>query len=183
MRRDNASNHITDLINCAKRLKSKGRVPGRLTLDMLGYHAELCDALKLHPKVDIEANPSLRAAFEAFGLDPQEPENWRLLLALLAGAFFVPKRKRGGQEVWDSRALWQLLTDFWEVKHQNPQMKSEEKLCEKLTKKKRYNEYSRNTLRKMLYRARDPADNDILKLVLEEPDPIARADLMRELST
>jgi hypothetical protein len=93
MRRDNASNHVTDLINCARRLKSKGRVPGRLTLDMLGYHAELRDALRLHPKVDIEANRSRRAAFDAFGLDPKEPENWRLLLALLAEAFFVPKRK------------------------------------------------------------------------------------------
>jgi hypothetical protein len=183
MRRDNASNHITDLIACAGRLKSKGRVPGRLTLDMLGYHAELRDALKLHPKMDIEANPSLRAAFEAFGLDPRDSDNWRLLLALLAEAFFVPKRKRGGKEVWDSRALLRLLMDFWEVKRQNPQLKSEEKLCEKLTKKKGYNDYRPNTLRKMLYRARDPADNDILKLLLEEPDPIACADLMRKLST
>jgi hypothetical protein len=151
---------------------------------MLGYHAELRDALRLHPKVDIEANRSLRAAFDAFGLDPKEPENWRLLLALLAEAFFVPKRKRGGKEVWDSHALWQLLTDFWEVKRQNPDLKSEEKLCEKLTEKKGYKgKKSPKTLRKMLYRARDPADNDILKLLLEESDPIARADLMRKLST
>jgi hypothetical protein len=84
---------------------------------MLGYHDELRDALKLHPKVDIEANPSLRAAFEAFGLDPREPDNWRLLLALLAEAFFVPKRKRGGQKVWDSTALWRLLIDFWEARN------------------------------------------------------------------
>jgi hypothetical protein len=91
--------------------------------------------------------------------------------------------KRGGKEVWDSHALWQLLTDFWEVKRQNPDLKSEEKLCEKLTEKKGYKGKSPKTLRKMLYRARDPADNDILKLLLEEPDPIARADLMRKLST
>jgi hypothetical protein len=183
MRRDNASNHITDLINCARRLKSKGRVPGRLTLDMLGYHAELRDALRLHPKVDIEANRSLRAAFDAFGLDPEEPENWRLLLALLAEAFFVPKRKRGGKEVWGSHALWQLLTDFWEVKRQNPDLKSEEKLCEKLTEKKGYKGKSPKTLRRKLHAARDPAHNDVLKLLLEERDPIARAELMREYFT
>ena len=56
-------------------------------------------------------------------------------------------------------------------------------MCEKLTEKKGYKGKSPKTLRKMLYRARDPADNDILKLLLEEPDPIARADLMRKLST
>lgn len=63
-------------------------------------------------------------------------------------------------------------------------MKSEEELCKKLTKKKRYDKYNCKTLRKLLYRARSPGENDILKHLLEEPpDSIARTDLLRMLST
>ena len=132
MRRDNASAYLDGLIAAADRLmRVQPRWSGHITLVLLGD----ADAHRLSPPTDVEKNLSLRAAFEAFGFDHRKPYHWRLLTALLAEAYFVATRPRGGTKYWDSRKLCQLLADFAAVKHANPDVRAAEKVCERVKKK------------------------------------------------
>ena len=167
MRRDNASNYLTELIACARRVKAKGRVPGRFMLADLDL-ADL-DALRFSRFTDVERNASLRAAFEAFGLDPNDPDNWRLLLALFAEAYFVPRRPRGGKRVWDAGRLCQLLADFAAVKDKQENRgrpKGEIYVLVKRAFPKRYGKISAATIRDRLQDARNPDKNSVLGAVL-----------------
>jgi hypothetical protein len=110
-RRDNASNHLTKLIASARRLKRKGW-KGHMTLALLGDR----DAHQLIVSTEVERNFSLQSAFKDFGLDPRDADHWRLLAALLAEAYYVARRSRGGKKRWDARQLCQLLADFAAVK-------------------------------------------------------------------
>jgi hypothetical protein len=166
MRRDNASNYLTDLIAIVRRLQ--GRWFGHMTLGLLGDP----DVRRLLPPIDVNQNPSLRAAFEAFRLDPKNDAHRRLLLALFAEAYFVASRPRGGIEYWDSRKLCQLLADFAAVKKTNPDV-SDGKICELVKKKfaKRYAGQSATTLRRKLQDARNPAKNWYLSSTLRRVPP------------
>src|SRR5262249_61281084 len=59
------------------------------------------------------ANSPLRKAFQKFELDPDDPFNWRLLLARLAMIFFasVPARPRGARPKWDEHRRMLFETD------------------------------------------------------------------------
>src|SRR5262245_56705377 len=132
MRRDNASKYLDDLIAAAQRLKRvKPRWPGHMTLAFLGDP----DAHRLSPLIDAEQNPSLREAFERFGLDPKDDAHWRLLLAIFAEAYFESRRPRGGIEYWGSGKLCQLLADCAAVKKLNPDVRAAGKICELVKKK------------------------------------------------
>ena len=167
MRRDNASKYLDDLIAARQRLK--GRWSGHMTLALLGD----LDAHRLSPPTDVEQNPSLREAFEKFGLDPKDDAHWRVLLALLAAAYFESRRPRGGMLYWDSRKLCQLLADFAAVKKTNPDMRADEKICELVKEKfaERYAGQSAKTLRRKLADARDPAKNWYLSSTLRRVPP------------
>jgi hypothetical protein len=184
MRRDNASNYLTDTIASARRLK--GRWPGHMTLGLLGDS----DAHRLSRSIDVKQNPSLQAVFEEFGLDPKNLDHWRLLLALLAEAYFEPRRPRGGVKKWDGHKLCQLLSDVAEVKRTNPDVRTDGKRCE-LVKKRFGNRYTRQsvkTLRRKLQDARDPTRNSVLGDLLKAPPPRgmtveeARAFMIEEIA-
>jgi hypothetical protein len=187
MRRDNASAYLDGLIAAADRLKRvKPRWSGYITLALLGD----TDAHRLSPPTDVEANPSLRAAFGAFGLDHREPYHFRLLAALLAEAYFVASRPRGGTMRWDGRRLCRLLADYAAVKKQNPDVRADEKICALVKKEfsKRYAGQSAPTLRRKLQDARSPAKNWILSSNLRRArkpgitDKKARAYVIEQIS-
>jgi hypothetical protein len=169
MRRDSAGNYLTRLIAAARRLKGRWRrrtLRDLIDFDLIGDP----DLRRLRPNIDPQENQSLRAAFEAFeDLDPSEPEDWRLLLALFAEAYFVPSRARGGTRQWDGSRLCQLLADFAVVKKKkgNQELK-DGKICElvKTTFPKRYRDVTAVTIRRRLQDARDPTQNEILGDVL-----------------
>ena len=157
MRRDNASAYLDGSIAAAQRLK--GRWPGPMTLGLLGDP----DAHRLSPSTDVEQNPALQAAYHDFGLDPKDRKHQLLLLALFAEAFFLPGRPRGGIKYWDNRKLCQLLADDTAVKKANPDVRTDEKICELVKKKfgERYAGQSAPTLRRKLQDARSPAKNSV----------------------
>ena len=169
MRRDNASKYLDDSIAAAQRLKGvKPRWSGHITLALLGDP----DAHRLLPPTDIEQNPSLREAFEKFGLDPKDDAHWRVLLAIFAEAYFESRRPRGGIKHWDSRKLCQLLADFAAVKKTNPDVRADEKICELVKRKfvKRYDQRA-PTLRRKLQDARSPAKNQVLSSIISGMPP------------
>jgi hypothetical protein len=162
MRRD--KNYLTRLIAAARRLRGYWQGQG-VPLSLIGD----LDLHRLRPNIDPRNNQSLRAAFEAFDLDPGKPEHWRLLLALLAEAFFVPRRRRGGTKQWDGPRLCQLLVDFAAVKKKKGnQALTDGKICElvKTAFPKRYRDVRAETIRRRLQAARDPAANEFLGDVL-----------------
>jgi hypothetical protein len=167
-RRDNASNYLTGLIACAQRLKGRNWSGATTPLTLIGDR----DLRRLTPDIDVN-NPSLHAAFETFGLDPSEPNNWRLLLALLAECFFVPKNQRGGEK-WTSEQLCQLLADIGAVKKANPDIKGDSKICDRVKEQfDRYAGIRAGTIRRKLQDARNPKHNRWLGKILEahKPDP------------
>ena len=48
-----------------------------------------------------DSDELLRKAFDAFGLDPANPFNWRALLWAFAHAHFAPPRKKGAPKQWE----------------------------------------------------------------------------------
>jgi hypothetical protein len=109
--KDGPSKHIARLIEEAKPLKGYQWNGGWVSLTLLGDLSALRAAHKLRRNTDLNKNPALRAAFEAFSLDPSKQEDWRLLLAWFAEAHFL-KRGPGKEKRWDEDALCQLLVDF-----------------------------------------------------------------------
>ena len=63
-----------------------------------------------------DSDELLRKAFDAFGLDPANPFNWRALLWAFAHAHFAPPRKKGAPKQWDDGKWCRLLSNFGEVK-------------------------------------------------------------------
>jgi hypothetical protein len=61
---------------------------------------------------DIPADAPVRKAFQAFGLDPIDPFNWRLLLMGLAAIFFArAARPRGARPKWNEHRRMLFETD------------------------------------------------------------------------
>jgi hypothetical protein len=172
MRRDNAANYLAHLIAAARRLRGRGRWQGQgIPLSLIGD----LDLHRLRPNIDPQNNQSLRAAFEAFDLDPGVPEHWRLLLALLAEAYFVPRLRRGGTKQWDGNRLCQLLVDFAAVeKKKGNQDLTDGEICKcvKADFPKRYRDVKAETILRRLQAARDPAANEFLGNVLRALPPV-----------
>lgn len=171
MRRGNASRYLTKLLRAARRLR--GQWPNEdgfqgIPLAMIGDPDYRC----LSRSVDVERNPALRAAFDAFGLDPARPDHWRRLCALFAEAHFVSHRGPGQHKKWGGEELCQLWADFAAVK-QKHQDEDEEELRKRLRKDARYRRLTTGTIRRRLQDARNPKYNDILRdvLVAHKPDP------------
>ena len=115
MRRDNASAYLNSLMPLpADRLKRvKPRWSGYITLALLGTLMRTGS----RPPPMLKPNPSLRAAFGAFGFRPPGTAyHFRLWQAPLAEAYFVASRPRGGTMRWDSRWLLSLLADYTALK-------------------------------------------------------------------
>jgi hypothetical protein len=167
--KDGPSKHIARLIEEAKPLKGYQRNGGWVSLTLLGDLSALRAAHKLRRNTDLNKNPALRAAFEAFSLDSSKQEDWRLLLAWFAEAHFL-KRGPGKEKRWDEDALCQLLVDFRAAKKATKgKLKGE--IYKFLAKRKnfngRYADMTANAIQRNLRDARDPAKNALLGHLLE----------------
>ena len=66
-------------------------------------------ALTLHRQSDYDR--AIVKAFDAFGLDPEQPDHWRELLGILADILFG-ERGKGPKQRWNSENTKQLISDF-----------------------------------------------------------------------
>ena len=78
-------------------------------------------ALTLHDddRVIGEYGRAIEKAFDAFGLDPGQPDHWRVLLGILADILFG-ERSKGPKPRWDSETNKQLISDFDHLSATNP---------------------------------------------------------------
>jgi hypothetical protein len=110
---------------------------------------------------------SIQTAFDAFGLDPTAPSDWRTLLAHLARISFPPKKKIGRSKSWDGDRYVELLQDFAGIKNLNPGI-SAEKTYRILSKHPKYSNIKSGTIKKVYHKARDPNANPDLHFISKE---------------
>src|SRR5262249_16462340 len=177
-RRDSASERLKKSIEHAKG-------PSKLSLIELGREFGLAapqrkidwndralrahcahEALLLNPG---ELDEPIRKAFAAFGYDPLNPFDWRLLLGHFAFAHFPPPRNKGAPTKWDDDRWCQLLSDFGEVKASRPKA-SDSQVCINIKRRfaNRYPTEDPRTLRRNLQYARDPSRNGRLARIRDQ---------------
>jgi hypothetical protein len=106
-------------------------------------------ALTLHDDDGVigEYDRAIRKAFDAFALDPKQPDHWRELLGILADILFG-ERGKGPKQRWNSENTKQLISDFDNLSSNYPAA-SQMVLFEVLihTKKRRYAGLKAGTLK------------------------------------
>jgi hypothetical protein len=108
------------------------------------------------------APKSLGAAFEAFGLDPKEPQNWRRLLIYLAHTHFRKDRPRGRPRN-DISADVQIITDYLAISDQQPNASTDD-VCRVMIKRHaKYRGVKPDAIRKRLDRANNRIDRYLSK--------------------
>ncbi len=80
--------------------------------------AELATKLTGEPSID----GATGRAFEAFGLDPDDPMNWRTLLEHLASVLFPPALTAGRKREWDGKRYYELLCNVDDFAQRNPNL-------------------------------------------------------------
>jgi hypothetical protein len=142
--RDRPSKHIARLIKEAEPRRRARWTP----LHLLGE-------LKVNPP-EVEESPALSAAFEAFGRDPNDPNDRWWLLRSLAEAHFPEKDKPGAKRKWKEDEYGQLVADFLTAKKET-KGKPKPELYKFLANEKNFNgRYAgkkESTLRKLLQQA------------------------------
>jgi hypothetical protein len=110
-----------------------------------------------------ELDEPIRKAFGAFGYNPLNPFDWRMLVWHFAFAHFPPPRKKGKKK-WNDDRWCKLLSDFGEVKASSRANASDSEVCINIKKRfaNRYPTGTADTLRRNLQYARDPSCNGIL---------------------
>jgi hypothetical protein len=121
---------------------------------------DFCDFTQLSGPPDelmLSDVPVLQAAFNAFGLDPEDPIHWRLLLGAFAEMHFGD---RCGRPTIPEDELMNLIGDYRAAKAKWPD-RSEKKVCELMCSRHsktlfggRYDTLGPEGLRKKLRRAR-----------------------------
>ena len=102
-------------------------------------------SLTLHREFD--DHRAIEKAFDAFGLDPKQPDHWRELLGILANILFGEGGK-GPKQRWNPETIKQLISDFDDLSSNHPEA-SQMDLFEVLihTKKCRYAGLTAGTLK------------------------------------
>ena len=144
--------------------------PSGWGLDTMRAHAERAySALSPHT-----ISESTRQAFEQSGLDPTNPNAWRLLIYIFAEAHFGTRSYAGAPSKWTDQRWCQLLSDIQQIKSKL-HLSDDEGACRRLIRKwpKRYPGTTKSstpdhkTLRRNLSYARDPKRNNLLKVFIE----------------
>jgi hypothetical protein len=132
-------------------------------------------ALTLDDKNETDA--LLKRAFREFDLDPDNPFDWRRLLAWAAFFLFAAKKQSGRPTEWDAKRYCELLEAVDRRKQGNPQL-SDKKACEIIAKDRASPLYFRkvkaNGLRNALQRARSIGHNDAIRVLVEFAIPRAK---------
>jgi hypothetical protein len=174
--RDRPSKRIARLIEEAKPRRRARWTP----LHLFGK-----DKLKRNPP-EVEESPALSAAFEAFGRDPNDPNDRWWLLRSFAEAHFPEKHKRGRKPKWKEDEYGQLVADFLTAKEAT-KGKPKPELYKFLANKKNFNgRYvgkKESTLRERLQEA--PiyvVDNYLRSLPAASRKSKSRGNLIRHLA-
>ena len=108
--------------------------------------------------------------FQEFGLDPNNPFAWRLLVYVFAETHLGQHAKRGAPRKWTDQRRCELLSDFDQIRGRNPRL-SEKRICELIKTdrqvKVRYEGVSVETIRRNLQYARNPKYNGMLGTLAE----------------
>jgi hypothetical protein len=108
--------------------------------------------------------------FQEFGLDPNNPFAWRLLVYVFAETHLGQHAKRGAPRKWTDQRRCELLSDFDQIRGRNPRL-SEKRICEFIKTdrqmKVRYEGVSVETIRRNLQYARNPKYNGMLGTLAE----------------
>jgi hypothetical protein len=144
---------------------------------------------RLQPRFSPASDHSLKLAFRAAHLDPQDPLDRETLLRFFAAAHFPSKREtRGAKTKWTPERWSQLLSDYDQVKKDNPNLK-DEALCKKIVKRfpsryprppdsaRGFAEDTGATVRRNLAYARDPSKNTKLAELAQTYLDIAKAEI------
>jgi hypothetical protein len=120
------------------------------------------------PKIpDGPEGQHLRDKFEAYNLDPDNPDHWVLLLTAL-----VEPGKRGRPTAWTDENLDMLYAIYRRRQREHPD-KSEADICRMITKIRlpkdlpRPGGWSWQTIQRRLHDFRNPEKNHILKQLLD----------------
>lgn len=108
-----------------------------------------------------EFDQSLRKAFDAFGLNPDDPRNWTAMLRSFARVHFGPKKKGGRPREWNSARYWQLVRDVADKQSNNPNL-SKEDAYRLLAKDQNYKGIGARGIKAAYRNACDPRKNDEL---------------------
>jgi hypothetical protein len=135
---------------------------------------------------EVEESPALSTAFEAFGLDPNDPDDRWQLLRSFAEAHFSEKQQRGAKLVWKGDKHGQLFADFLTAKKET-KGKPKAEIYKFLANKKkfggRYAGKSESTLRKRLrYAPIHVADGFLRSFPAASRKSKSREDLIRYLA-
>ena len=134
---------------------------GMLGADPLWNRArELNTALRI-----TDSETALKKAFEAFGLDPDIPENWHRLVCYLADSHFGLKRA-GSPIQWTRDKQVQLLADIRETAKRYPKAKLPEIRRNMIKDQQlggRYKNMSADSLRKRISETIEWANNPAKK--------------------
>jgi hypothetical protein len=76
-------------------------------------------ALTLHRQSDYDR--AIEKAFDAFGLDPEQPDHWRVLLGILADILFG-ERGKGPKQRWNLETSKQLISDVDDLSSNHPEV-------------------------------------------------------------
>jgi hypothetical protein len=138
-----------------------------------------------------ESDFSVKLAFEAAGLDPQDPLAREVLLRLFAMAYFPSRQKaRGAKTKWTPERWSQLLSDYDQVKTNSPRL-NDAAICKQIVKlfPLRYPKPSSSarrpaedpgaTVRRNLAPARDPAKNTRLAELAQTFADILKAEILK----
>jgi hypothetical protein len=129
--------------------------------------------------LDDKTDGPLKQVFRQFGLDPNNPLDWRQLVTWIA-LFLKLKKKSGRPTGWTIERYCELLQAVDRRKHGNPSL-SDSQACTLIAKDKVSPTYFRKAkpqgLRKALGRARSAEYNDVSTIIVA-----ANAQLLRRLN-
>ena len=127
-----------------------------------------CHALTLDDKN--KADALLKHTFREFGLDPNNPFDWRRLLTWVAFFLFAAPKRSGRPSEWDAKRYCELLEAVDRRKQSNPRL-SDKRHCERIAGSRTSPSFFRKAggegLRKSLRKARSIYHNVALRALVE----------------
>ncbi|MGE3626125.1 MAG: hypothetical protein AB7G34_07095 [Hyphomicrobiales bacterium] len=176
-RQDDATLKINRLAAASRNRDVMAELRDALTAANLGKRPNWEDAAITEAQHQLQAafDPSLwsrvegplKTAFDKFGLSPEHPHNWRLLLTYFAYAHYGPKPKRAGSPLKRTDdQLCQLLFDVASKRRSHSNASNAEiyrQLIRDRRLRTRYRDDTIHSLKKAFAAARDPSRNQILK--------------------
>jgi hypothetical protein len=147
------------------------------------HEAQMRSLQEIDPDFTTKMDGPVQQAFDAFGLSPENPSDWRSLVTYFAYIHFgSPTKSPGRPSKWTGDRLCQLLFDFSAGQTANPNL-TNTKIFERMIKDKslrhRYGNETTDALKDAYRKAKNPVANQRL-LQLQEAIQATIWSSMRE---